>query len=181
MKLTCHEHTATKSFRLNAFKTYLTFGKFFSATNPSGKSYEYYCCQRLVIRYRGASTSRRIVCSVYWITDRDVASRPIEWRFYPANPSNKLHLTSLRYVFRSDLEVSYAKGLQKLATKLLKASRDGLGSVNQAWQRVGTEMEHQADIHKLVNVNHFGHIDLHVAGYMNARILLMQSKFRHGR
>ena len=54
----------------------------------------------------------------------------------------------MSYVHRSDLEVTYARGLQKLAAKLLKASRDGLGSVNQAWLRVGTEMEHQADIHK---------------------------------
>ncbi|KAF0313884.1 Nostrin [Amphibalanus amphitrite] len=55
---------------------------------------------------------------------------------------------------RSDLEVAYARGLQKLAAKLLKASRDGLGSVNQAWQRVGTEMEHQADIHKTLAVTY---------------------------
>ncbi|XP_043222080.1 uncharacterized protein LOC122381678 [Amphibalanus amphitrite] len=55
---------------------------------------------------------------------------------------------------RSDLEVTYARGLQKLAAKLLKASRDGLGSVNQAWQRVGTEMEHQADIHKTLAVTY---------------------------
>ena len=49
---------------------------------------------------------------------------------------------------RSDLEVSYAKSLQKLSSKLLKASKEGLGSVNQAWQMVGAEMEYEADVHK---------------------------------
>ncbi|XP_037089407.1 uncharacterized protein LOC119109761 [Pollicipes pollicipes] len=53
---------------------------------------------------------------------------------------------------RSDLEVSYAKSLQKLSAKLLKASKEGLGSVNQAWQMVGAEMEYEADVHKTMAV-----------------------------
>ncbi|KAF0302324.1 Nostrin [Amphibalanus amphitrite] len=56
------------------------------------------------------------------------------------------------YEYRSDLEVSYAKSLQKLSSKLLKASKEGLGSVNQAWQMVGAEMEYEADVHKTMAV-----------------------------
>ncbi|XP_037076232.1 LOW QUALITY PROTEIN: nostrin-like [Pollicipes pollicipes] len=55
---------------------------------------------------------------------------------------------------RSDLEVSYAKSLQKLSAKLLKVSKDGLGSVNQAWQMVGAEMEYEADLHKTMAVTY---------------------------
>lgn len=49
---------------------------------------------------------------------------------------------------RSDLESNYAKGLNKLAHKIARASRDSVGTLAQAWQVVATEMEAEGDIHK---------------------------------
>ncbi|XP_047739333.1 nostrin [Hyalella azteca] len=52
---------------------------------------------------------------------------------------------------RAELESAYAKGLHKLAGKLLKASRDSLGSVHQAWQAVGQELDNEAEVHRNVH------------------------------
>lgn len=49
---------------------------------------------------------------------------------------------------RSEAEQVYAKSLAKLSAKLLKASKEAVGSVGQAWQRIGTEMECQGEIHR---------------------------------
>lgn len=49
---------------------------------------------------------------------------------------------------RAEAEQVYAKSLAKLSSKLLKASKDSVGSVGQAWQRIGTEMECQGEIHR---------------------------------
>ncbi|CAG2053438.1 unnamed protein product [Timema podura] len=49
---------------------------------------------------------------------------------------------------RSEVETQYAKSLSKLSGKLLKASKDSVGSVNQAWQRAGTQMEVQSEVHR---------------------------------
>ncbi|XP_063229853.1 nostrin isoform X1 [Bacillus rossius redtenbacheri] len=49
---------------------------------------------------------------------------------------------------RSEAETQYAKSLSKLSGKLLKASKDSVGTVNQAWQRAGTQMEAQSEIHR---------------------------------
>nr|CAD7197160.1 unnamed protein product [Timema douglasi] len=49
---------------------------------------------------------------------------------------------------RSEVETQYAKSLSKLSGKLLKASKDSVGSVNQAWQRAGTQMEAQSEVHR---------------------------------
>ncbi|KAE8741430.1 hypothetical protein FOCC_FOCC013030, partial [Frankliniella occidentalis] len=53
---------------------------------------------------------------------------------------------------RSEAEQVYAKSLAKLSAKLLKASKDAVGTVGQAWQRVGTEMECQGEIHRTFSV-----------------------------
>ncbi|KDR11453.1 Nostrin [Zootermopsis nevadensis] len=49
---------------------------------------------------------------------------------------------------RSEAESQYAKSLSKLSGKLLKASKDSVGTVNQAWQRAGAQMEVQSEIHR---------------------------------
>ncbi|RXM28135.1 Nostrin, partial [Acipenser ruthenus] len=50
---------------------------------------------------------------------------------------------------RADLEISYAKGLQKLASKLTKASSSmAKNSTYSAWSFVSEEMGSTADIHK---------------------------------
>jgi hypothetical protein len=50
--------------------------------------------------------------------------------------------------YRSEAETQYAKTLNKLSGKLLKASKDSVGTVNQAWQRAGAQMEAQSEIHR---------------------------------
>lgn len=49
---------------------------------------------------------------------------------------------------RSEAETQYAKSLSKLSGKLLKASKDSVGTVHQAWQRAGAQMEAQSEIHR---------------------------------
>lgn len=49
---------------------------------------------------------------------------------------------------RSEAEAQYGKTLVKLSGKLLKATKDGVGTVNTAWHRIAVEMEAQADIHR---------------------------------
>lgn len=49
---------------------------------------------------------------------------------------------------RSEAETQYAKTLSKLSGKLLKASKDSVGTVHQAWQRAGVQMEVQSEIHR---------------------------------
>lgn len=51
---------------------------------------------------------------------------------------------------RAELESTYAKGLHKLASKLVKASKDSLGSVHQAWLVVGQELDSEADAHRML-------------------------------
>ncbi|XP_050734362.1 uncharacterized protein LOC127007409 isoform X3 [Eriocheir sinensis] len=51
---------------------------------------------------------------------------------------------------RAELEASYAKGLYKLSSKLMKASKENSGTVTQAWQMVGVEMEQQGDVHRTI-------------------------------
>ncbi|XP_071513677.1 uncharacterized protein Nost isoform X3 [Panulirus ornatus] len=51
---------------------------------------------------------------------------------------------------RAELEASYAKGLNKLSGKLLKASKESMGTVNHAWQMVGAELEQEGDMHKSI-------------------------------
>jgi len=76
---------------------------------------------------------------------------------------------------RSDLEVSYAKNLQKLSAKLLKASKDGLGSVNQAWQMVGAEMEYEADVHKTMAVAYTEELVKPLKGLMETQYKVRKS------
>lgn len=38
--------------------------------------------------------------------------------------------------------------MSKLSHKLLKTSKDAVGSVSEAWQRLGAEMEAQSEIHR---------------------------------
>ncbi|KAK6622150.1 hypothetical protein RUM44_001957 [Polyplax serrata] len=49
---------------------------------------------------------------------------------------------------RSEAENQYAKSLSKLSHKLLKTSKDAVGSVSEAWQRLGAEMEAESEIHR---------------------------------
>lgn len=51
-------------------------------------------------------------------------------------------------LFRSEAENQYAKSLSKLSHKLLKTSKDAVGSVSEAWQRLGAEMEAESEIHR---------------------------------
>ncbi|XP_068238088.1 LOW QUALITY PROTEIN: serine-rich adhesin for platelets [Palaemon carinicauda] len=51
---------------------------------------------------------------------------------------------------RAELEANYAKGLQKLSGKLLKASKENMGTINHAWQMVGVELEQEGDLHKSI-------------------------------
>ncbi len=55
---------------------------------------------------------------------------------------------------RAELEANYAKGLNKLGNKLIKACAkdqggNGSGGVNEAWRCVGEEMEATAEAHRL--------------------------------
>ncbi|XP_039280905.1 uncharacterized protein LOC111059427 isoform X2 [Nilaparvata lugens] len=49
---------------------------------------------------------------------------------------------------RSEAETQYAKTLSKLSAKLLKATKEAVGTVNQAWQKVAIEMETQSEAHR---------------------------------
>jgi len=49
---------------------------------------------------------------------------------------------------RSEAETQYAKTLNKLSGKLLKASKDSVGTVHQAWQWAGAQMDAQSEIHR---------------------------------
>ncbi|XP_012937667.1 nostrin [Aplysia californica] len=49
---------------------------------------------------------------------------------------------------RSEAEHVYAKSLNKLAAKLLKACSTGVGSLTEGWKTVGTAMEQEAELHK---------------------------------
>ncbi len=52
---------------------------------------------------------------------------------------------------RAELEATYAKGLQKLATRLFKASNDlTSGTVSNAWHFIAEDMASTADTHKTV-------------------------------
>nr|KAG5693524.1 hypothetical protein BaRGS_006226 [Batillaria attramentaria] len=49
---------------------------------------------------------------------------------------------------RADVESAYAKGLNKLAQKLLKAVTTSVGSLADGWKAVGVAMEQEAELHK---------------------------------
>ncbi|XP_075213015.1 nostrin [Lycorma delicatula] len=49
---------------------------------------------------------------------------------------------------RSEAEAQYSKTLSKLSAKLLKATKEVVGTVNQAWQKVAIEMETQSEAHR---------------------------------
>ena len=53
--------------------------------------------------------------------------------------------------YRSELEASYAKGLAKLASKLLKTTGElqgPHGTVTAGWSAVAMKMESEAELHK---------------------------------
>ena len=50
--------------------------------------------------------------------------------------------------FRSELELQYSKGLAKLSSKLLKASKEATGTVAHAWQAVAVQIDTQAELHR---------------------------------
>ncbi|GIY73902.1 nostrin [Caerostris extrusa] len=49
---------------------------------------------------------------------------------------------------RSELEITYAKHLSKLAAKINKVTRLTLGTTQHAWQEVALQMENEADTHR---------------------------------
>ena len=49
---------------------------------------------------------------------------------------------------RSELEATYAKGLQKLSTRLTKSASGCLGTLASAWGMVAAEMETEAELHR---------------------------------
>ncbi|XP_022240382.1 nostrin-like [Limulus polyphemus] len=49
---------------------------------------------------------------------------------------------------RSELESHYAKNLNKLASKVSKATRDALGTTAQTWQEIASAMEYEAELHR---------------------------------
>lgn len=49
---------------------------------------------------------------------------------------------------RSDLEIHYAKSLQKLSAKLLKATTNNIGTLSEGWKAVSMMMEQEADLHR---------------------------------
>lgn len=49
---------------------------------------------------------------------------------------------------RSEAEIQYAKTLSKLSNKLLKVSKEAVGTVSQAWHKAGIELETTSEIHK---------------------------------
>ncbi|XP_071451671.1 nostrin [Hetaerina americana] len=53
---------------------------------------------------------------------------------------------------RSEAEAQYAKSLSKLSGKLVKASKEAIGSVSHAWQLVGAEMEAESEIHRALSL-----------------------------
>ena len=53
---------------------------------------------------------------------------------------------------RSDAESHYAKNLQKLSAKLLKAASNNIGTLAEGWKAVATTMEQEADLHKNLSV-----------------------------
>lgn len=62
---------------------------------------------------------------------------------------NKCILIIFEY-FRSEAELQYAKTLSKLSNKLLKVSKEAVGTVSQAWHKAGIELETTSEIHKYV-------------------------------
>ncbi len=60
-------------------------------------------------------------------------------------------LSGQRTKCRSELEASYAKGLAKLASKLLKTTGElqgPHGTVTAGWSAVAMKMESEAELHK---------------------------------
>lgn len=49
---------------------------------------------------------------------------------------------------RSEAELQYAKSLSKLSSKLTRACRDGVGSLNEAWKSVACDMESRSEAHR---------------------------------
>eukprot|EP00105_Crassostrea_gigas_P045160 XP_019929308.1 PREDICTED: nostrin isoform X3 [Crassostrea gigas] len=49
---------------------------------------------------------------------------------------------------RADLEGHYAKNLNKLSQKLVKATTGNLGSLADGWRSVASVMEQEAELHK---------------------------------
>ncbi|KAL8616588.1 hypothetical protein ACOMHN_036620 [Nucella lapillus] len=49
---------------------------------------------------------------------------------------------------RAEMESTYAKSLNKLATKLLKAVHSSIGSLSEGWKAVGVAMEQEAELHR---------------------------------
>jgi hypothetical protein len=61
----------------------------------------------------------------------------------------RVRATNTKY--RSELEASYAKGLAKLASKLLKTTGElqgPHGTVTAGWSAVAMKMESEAELHK---------------------------------
>ncbi|XP_076466064.1 nostrin-like isoform X2 [Babylonia areolata] len=49
---------------------------------------------------------------------------------------------------RAEMESTYAKSLNKLSAKLLKAVHSSIGSLSEGWKAVGVAMEQEAELHR---------------------------------
>jgi hypothetical protein len=79
------------------------------------------------------------------LAHRGFTVRGISQKYKPSSGESLLYCPCC---CRSEAETQYAKSLNKLSGKLLKASKDSVGTVHQAWQRVGAQMEAQSEIHR---------------------------------
>ncbi|XP_050306728.1 uncharacterized protein LOC126743603 [Anthonomus grandis grandis] len=50
---------------------------------------------------------------------------------------------------RAEAETQYAKNLSKLSSKLSRACKDNIGSINDAWKAVALELEAKAEAHRI--------------------------------
>ncbi|KAK4879842.1 hypothetical protein RN001_007988 [Aquatica leii] len=51
---------------------------------------------------------------------------------------------------RSEAELQYAKSLSKLSGKLVRACRDNIGGLNEAWRAIAVELETRAEAHRIL-------------------------------
>ncbi|KAL1434698.1 hypothetical protein MTO96_011403 [Rhipicephalus appendiculatus] len=52
---------------------------------------------------------------------------------------------------RSELEAGHAKSLAKLSQRLARAARDAIGTSAAAWQEVATQLEREAQLHRVLS------------------------------
>ncbi|GFO30596.1 nostrin-like isoform x4 [Plakobranchus ocellatus] len=71
---------------------------------------------------------------------------------------------------RSDAETAYAKSLSKVATKLIRACSNGIGSLTEGWKSVGVAMEQEAELHKNLAAGLFEDISKPLKSFIDVQI-----------